>query len=89
MGMKFWRTYYWEDLFSVLLAASMERACTVQPGPLLFVYLVVYLSSASLRQLQVNRTQGNELVGKSPGAAYKPVFTLTVLLLEPTNVQRN
>lgn len=27
----------WEDIFSVLLAASMEHACMVQPGLLLFV----------------------------------------------------
>lgn len=41
MGMKFWGHSLGcqEDLFSVLLAASMERACMVQPAPLLFVCL--------------------------------------------------
>ena len=41
MGMKFWGDSLGcqEDLFSVLLAASMEHACMVQPAPLLFVCL--------------------------------------------------
>lgn len=29
----------WKDIFSVLLAASPDHACMVQPGPFLFVCL--------------------------------------------------
>lgn len=63
--MKFWGYLLgcWEALFSVLVI-SMEHAYVVQPGSLLFVYQVVYLSSTSLREALSATVVGQQNTGK-------------------------